>query len=427
MQLQQQSITMHMFISFLVCYVFVLHVPWIEGNCCGCVDVNSVTTCISGELDRVPVILNPSVETLIIHKNPIRIVGSEISHYKKLTYIDISQNEINFLSSSSFKFNQKLVHINLSSNNITNITSGIFGTSELPLKFLHTINLRNNSVAHVDSSTFDNTGNIELLDLGKNQLVHVNLTTTGLLNLKYLLLDNNLLTLIPVLVFGSHSSLRAFRLSANKGIKSIPDFSFQSVGSIELLDLSGCRISEVGTNAFYGLSKLISLNLTNNILATIPSSSFQSLGSLETLKIGGNIFETIANSSFVPLANLKYLEIINVTTLASIQQDAFSFSANIEEIVVSQCRRLTYIPETIFHHTLMLRVLDLRVRSPHHLTMHCLKAPFSQLIISSNNDVLTCCLVYGFRIMPLKASQGVLRRLKKYLSKGTISNATASS
>ncbi|XP_052240341.1 adhesion G-protein coupled receptor G6-like isoform X2 [Dreissena polymorpha] len=90
-------------------------------------------------------------------------------------------------------------------------------------------------------------------------------------------------------------------------LKSVFNYSFQTVRSLRVLYLKNNIISSIEPNSFAGLVHLHTLDLSTNRLRNITNDIFRELPSLQVLNLANNSIVTIHQHSFFSLASLKEL------------------------------------------------------------------------------------------------------------------------
>lgn len=133
----------------------------------------------------------------------------------------------------------------------------------LPLRNLRNLELHSNALHDIKPVTFVAMNNLEKLVISKNSLKSLpKKTFFQMRNLKTLLLNENLLETID----GAISDLR----------------------SLEMLDLSRNRLTQLTAKAFVNLPKLRNLKLGHNDIVSIAMDTFTSLTSMIMLDLGNN-------------------------------------------------------------------------------------------------------------------------------------------
>ncbi|KAF7409750.1 hypothetical protein HZH68_004131 [Vespula germanica] len=111
---------------------------------------------------------NPNLKVLSVRKcRNIESLISNLDRYKNLVDLDISSNNINFISGQNFSKLKSLQHLSISYNNLINITSDIVAN----LKNLRRLNLRGNRIAIISKSAFMTLKKLEKLDLADNHMI----------------------------------------------------------------------------------------------------------------------------------------------------------------------------------------------------------------------------------------------------------------
>ena len=85
--------------------------------------------------------------------------------------------------------------------------------------------------------------------------------------------------------------------------------------SLQQLNLSGCSLSEPSALSFNNLSRLTSLDLSNNRLESVPTSQLAGLAGLRSLVLSGNLFTSLGPHSFRELHSLQQLYLTNCSQL----------------------------------------------------------------------------------------------------------------
>uniref|UniRef100_A0A182JLP2 LRRCT domain-containing protein n=1 Tax=Anopheles atroparvus TaxID=41427 RepID=A0A182JLP2_ANOAO len=332
-----------------------LHCP----HRCHCDDDKLDVNCEEGHLDVLPIALNPSIQRLVIKNNKIRIIDSSIQFYSELTLLDLSFNYLFNIPDRTFGHQRKLQQLHLNHNKISTISNRTFvGLGELLV-----LNLRGNLIDQIDALTFTPLAKLEELNLGQNRIASVGLSVgafVGIGDLKILLMDDNLLSVIP-----SEDTLRPVDKLAELYIGTNPlagvdDGAFRVLSELTLLDLRGSLLPNVTAGTFGGIENLKSLNLADNRFQRVPTGALGVLRRLEELAIGQNHFETLPAHSFRGLSNLKHFELKGSLYLRRIERAAFQTNTNLEAVVIESNKALTELEEETFAGLLYLKHLSLR-------------------------------------------------------------------
>ena len=158
-------------------------------------------------------------------------------------------------------------------------------------------------------------------------------------------------------------------------------FEFQNLANLEMLYLSGNRISNIDVKAFMGLRSLKKLYLGNNSLQTIASHAFRDLIKLEKIYLYDNKIMSLSANTFTEIQslvgiwlqnnniqivekdifqNLANLEILYLykNNISNISPDAFTGLQNLRELRLDQ-NKIQTIERDTFRDIVNLEVLDL--------------------------------------------------------------------
>lgn len=178
-------------------------------------------------------------------------------------------------------------------------------------KFVKTLILSDNNIGTVLLEHFQNFTNLEILDLGGNQLSSFPKNISSHLpSLKEIILDNNKInSLYPEDLLG-YQNIQTLDLFRNR-ITELPKKAFSYLINVEKLYLEQNQISKVSVDAFEGLKKLKLLTLQQNDLTEIPIGLFNNLTHLTDLWLSYNSLESIPGGLFKGLKLLQNLYLNN--------------------------------------------------------------------------------------------------------------------
>ncbi|XP_053673643.1 tsukushi-like [Anopheles nili] len=240
---------------------------------------------------------------------------NQLPYMKKLS---LRYNKISAIDNDFFSPLLRIEYLDLSSNNIMDIS----GFNKLTRHMLNHLNLSHNHIVKVSSYLF-NLSSLEVLDLSNNSIKSsepIMLPT----NLRHLKLDNNEIVTWP--------------------LDFIP---------ARLTDLS-LKFNQL--NYTKPISSVKRLDLSNNRLNNFCSDHFSSL---EELDLSGNYFDSIPSFRSNKTLPLRKLAFNYMPNLLSIRQESFEGAANLTEISISVCPRLSLIESETFTGLNWLEKLDL--------------------------------------------------------------------
>jgi len=146
--------------------------------------------------------------------------------------------------------------------------------------YVGSIWMRSNEITSIDNQAFRGTEqNIKRLDLGANQLTSVNFS-----------------------MFDAFSQLQVLNLGENQ-LRSIENAG--NAPSLRVLYLNSNKIKIIGPKAFYGLEALEYLDLRWNLLQVISSAAFQVSSHRWQLRLRSNQISTLENA--FGMGNFPYL------------------------------------------------------------------------------------------------------------------------
>ena len=225
-----------------------------------------------------------------------------------ITYIDLQNNLINELQSSTFSGLNQLFSINLNINRLHNITGSPF----LGLASLAELVIANNNLTSLDVTAFKGLHNLWILDLSKNKLLS-----------------------LPDGIFSDLRNLMELDLSLNY-LQAIPSQAVAPLRALSTLDLSQNYFTSFTLGeGFRNLHWLISLQLwsiapINNTVFT--NDTFNNLADSQLLTLhfqfNGGHNNYIENGIFKPLThlqNLKYAHVFDPLT---------SISSNLKKLTI---------------------------------------------------------------------------------------------
>lgn len=314
-------------------------------NCppgCQCDDNTLVVQCGEGQLDVLPIALNPSIQRLVIKSNKIKTIDSSIQFYAELTFLDLSQNHLMTIPQRTFAYQKKLQEVHLNHNKIGQISNKTF----IGLSAVTVLNLRGNLISELHQGTFSPLLKVEELNLGENRIGYLDPKAfDGLKQLRILYLDDNALTSVPdPVIFQAMPSLAELFLGMNT-LLTIQSGAFQDLKGLTRLELKGASLQNISHDSFQGLEELRVLDLSDNRLPRIPSVGLSHLVRLEQLSLGQNDFELISEGAFVGLKQLKRLDINGALRLKRVMTGAFAANANLEYLNLSSNKMLVEVQE----------------------------------------------------------------------------------
>lgn len=326
---------------------------------CQCDNDKLTAVCSHGELEIVPIFLNPHIKQLEASHNLIRKLEGALTVYSKLETLDLSHNELHHLGKHQFVENSQLQQLNISNN----FVSSIHPDTLQGMTSLLTLDVSKNILTSLENSSLEGLENLVDLRLSHNKLSIIGvLAFLGLGRLRELQLDHNMLTyvnsdwLIPL------ENLRFLYLSNNM-LTQLSPFSFHPLKALKVLALDENRIHNVSTEAFRGPRSVDTLDMSNNLLPVVPSEAISLLGQLNQLDLSGNPIKVLTSSCFQTLTVLETLKLDSMYQLETIDGHAFVDNAQLNQLSLDNNRQLGPLPWGIFSANTQLHTLSVRNNS----------------------------------------------------------------
>ncbi|VDI03838.1 relaxin family peptide receptor 2 [Mytilus galloprovincialis] len=142
----------------------------------------------------------------------------------------------------------------------------------------------------------------------------------------------------------------------NCSIENITPYSFEKLMNLLHLDLSNNKFKVLQNYTFYGLTKLVTLNLKDNLLlGLIKSNAFMSLPNVKDLELSGTRIQTLFNGTFNGLENLEQFNITG-NGLTTVEENVFDGLVSLLKIDLTQNDVTEFSPDIfsrLFHLTKM--------------------------------------------------------------------------
>lgn len=213
------------------------------------------------------------------------------SELPNLLILDLSHNEIAEIHDDAFASNPDILEIDINFNRLTRISSQLFRNQVS----LEEFTLYNNQIAEIEDGAFSGLMNLVTFYLRDNLLTELRAEVWGdEIDLVFFNLNNNRLTSIPRLP--ERAPRIKYMYLENNLITLIPDdaytFSYENITNIEL---SGNGIQSLSSVPFSRLTNLDTLRVNNNDILSIDPDFFEVLSTLYTFYFQQNL---CANARF---------------------------------------------------------------------------------------------------------------------------------
>ena len=247
----------------------------------------------------------------------------------KLQHLTLSWNKLFAIFPETFEGLTKLEVLELEGTNLKNVSYRCFHS----LVKLKTLLMSDNNIIYLFESIYNVTKKLKFLDLCCNNISSLPMNIfTPLISLEYLNLAYNSLSQLPSLA--TCSKLIYLELSNNM-FSHLSFYSIQSLANLKLLTLENNNISVIPRHVLEKFKGLRVLVLNSNFLTSLDAGVFTNLGSLQILRLSNNWISIIGDDSLIDLQNLKTLE-VQYNELSSLSKDLFQNLTNLIFLNISQ-------------------------------------------------------------------------------------------
>jgi hypothetical protein len=253
-----------------------------------------------------------------------------LKNLTNLKYLDLSFNNLSFISQDSFEFNLNLEYLDLSSNSLYEFS--------IVLNKLKYFNLDNNQI-NSTNEVLNDYYFIEIFKMAKNRLAKYpsfEMSQIKSKNVeKFLEFHFNQNQIIEIKYFSFiFGRLLLANFDSNQ-ISSIETDAFLNCRSLESLSIAQNRLKKITENNFHFLFSLIHLNLSFNEINLIEQKSFSNLNKLKSLDLNYNKLISIENDLFLGLSNLNDLYLMSQNEMIFYNQ-SFHHLPKISSIVLNE-------------------------------------------------------------------------------------------
>ncbi|XP_060579197.1 leucine-rich repeat neuronal protein 1-like [Ruditapes philippinarum] len=319
---------------------------WDGGNCpreCSCykgqlsvsilneIKYMNTVNCAGRGLEDIPLVLPDDTEVLLLSNNNFTKV-TKLPYSSDLVYLDLSNASIEILTCNNLFFGFK------------------------KLKYL---NLSNNKLNHLQQYCFTGLSNLYYLDISKNKLTNISSSAfTGLNNLKSFNIADNLLNRVSPDWFADVSDdLRELDFSNNL-LTFIETNDFSALSKLNLLNLSSNKIRTIDNNAFSNLTNMLILDLSYNQMQLMPKELLHLMKILKKFIFDGNPMRKIHTGDFQGM-NVAYLSISYMPELHFIEKHAFQNLPLFTTLEAHDNPKLIYVDSQAFDNVPSLSTLYL--------------------------------------------------------------------
>ncbi|XP_010180574.1 PREDICTED: leucine-rich repeat-containing protein 32 [Mesitornis unicolor] len=322
-----------------------------------CEVANLQAFCHNKDLNQIPRELHLNVNKIDLSGNLIQSIPEKsLSFYSSLQCLDLSSNQISFITPGVFAHMTSLLEINLANNHLYELAqNGTEGIGLLPK--VEVLDLSHNSLYNGMTEYFiKQAPALRYLSLADNSIIMISQKMfQGSPNLVEIDLQSNIIMEIEEGAFETLVNLSKLNLSMNS-ITCISDFNLRQ---LEILDLSRNSIETFHTTMSDDEYSLRCLDLSENKLLHFPV--FPQVNKLVTLNLSKNLIQLTAESTH---NKMDYME--NEWLDASFHLLDQKQSRNKSSLYLSQLvyldlsyNEIKSIPDDFFESMLSLHTLNL--------------------------------------------------------------------
>ena len=210
----------------------------------------------------------------------------QLRNLQKLYFDEHDINSVDFINANLFFHMENLQELTLARCSLYYINLTMFAGSEETLTYL---DLSENYIGAIDSSTFQMFKSLRTLIL-RHSVLRIVFTADSFLgledSLEYLDLSSTGMLTDHLPAISHLRNLRVLKLNHNHGIKSLPDLIFSKLTQLQILDLSVCSLSSVQPEAVHGLqNSLTAIDLSENYIHRISHCTFKDFTALVDINV----------------------------------------------------------------------------------------------------------------------------------------------
>nr|XP_039252612.1 leucine-rich repeat-containing protein 15-like [Styela clava] len=248
-------------------------------------DMNSIVHLASKTFEK-----NKELEKIHFCSNKIRAIDLHaFKGLKQLKHVHLDNNEITELHSGTFVGLSSLLVISLKNNKLKEIGRSHFQN----LNNLKTLQLQGNFIQRIEDRTFSTLTGLKNLHLDNNKIsVITPRTFSGLEGLETLTLTHNGIRSWPRTYGVVFVNLQTLHLGSNAISEIFLPEHVENVAKLRYLSLDNNLISKLHPELFHATPELQHLNLSSNSFEDIPADAFETLSELHSLILKDNRLKT---------------------------------------------------------------------------------------------------------------------------------------
>ncbi|EZA51292.1 hypothetical protein DMN91_010777 [Ooceraea biroi] len=284
------------------------------------------------------------------------------------------------LESGAFDNTPQIEKLDLSCNNIWQIPDRLF----CPLSNLVTLNISWNTLKDISELGFRDAGDRP----SRRQQESTSAPLPCSLDVQSLDVSNNQIPVLPSYEFSSLKRLRVLNLSSN-AISMVTDDALHGLRSLESLDLSGNRIVALPTGMFRDAAKsLKELRLQNNSISALSPGLVAGMNQLVALDLSRNVLISswLSSATFSGLIRLVLLNLSH-NRISKLDPALFKDLYTLQ-ILNLQFNEIEMIPADTFSPMSNLHTLELAHNRLTYLDAYSLNGLFALSLLALDSNLL---------------------------------------
>ncbi|EZA55703.1 Slit-like protein 2 protein [Ooceraea biroi] len=240
------------------------------------------------------------LEELYLQDNGLRRLDPyALTALKRLRVLDLANNHLNVLHDKIFQEGLPIRTLNLKNCTVSVIEHGAFRG----LNNLYELNLEHNHFTATALDRLDIPG-LRVLRISYNNFSQINANSLdGLPSLQHLAMDSSQIHRMPAEIFSKNKNLAKLLLSNNL-LRVLPAMLFLGLEALKEIKLDGNMFQEVPYDAFANATTVEFLSLANNVLVHVDMSRLSGLISLRELDLRGNNIKSLTGFASVNFSRL---------------------------------------------------------------------------------------------------------------------------
>lgn len=249
------------------------------------------------------------------------ISANAFSPLTKLSYLVLKNNPL-YKVDNKFVNNRRMSYVDLTNCKLGTIPKGL----PWVLRYLQ---LTQNNITYISKASLKAYNYVAVVVLDQNKIHSVQPGAfSHMVYLRQLWMNGNKLTSIPEQL---PTGLHFLYLDANN-IERLHENIFTNRSKLLTFSVKGNQLQNIAAKHFNKMSHVTKLYLDNNNLTEIEDFTFKSLGKLQKLFISRNPLKKLSRYSFFGLRQLKFLELAFVTTEVEMDDMIFSKTPNLSTL-----------------------------------------------------------------------------------------------